>query len=109
MPAVKDVVKLLLDVGGDGVPLMVDPELAHRHVVPQRPHQRQQPSFTQVVTLDRQLDQPYRAAHNIPEHLPGGVVEGNVCWTVGSADQDDLTMIVEVFFDDATAYVDLTG
>lgn len=67
------------------------------------------PSGVVLATFDPSCGVVPDALDTFAELFPGGAVEGNVCWTVGSADQADLTMIVEVFFDDATAYVDLTG
>ena len=49
---------------------------------------------SQVVPLHRQLDQPYRAAHDVPEHLPGGVVEA---WAgLGDAAPNALAVAVVV-------------
>ncbi len=67
------------------------------------------PSGVVLATYDPSCGVIPDALDTFAELFPGGVAEGNVCWTVGSADQSDLTMIVEVFFDDATAYADLTG
>ncbi len=67
------------------------------------------PSGVVLATFDPSCGVIPEALDTFAELFPGGEVEGNVCWTVGSEDQTDLTMIVEVFFDDATAYADLTG
>ena len=67
------------------------------------------PSGVVVATFDPSCGVIPNALDTFAELFEGGVVEGNLCWTVSDADQDDLTMIVEVFFSDETAYAELNG
>jgi len=67
------------------------------------------PSGVVVATFDPSCGVVPDSLDTFAELFEGGSVEGNLCWTVGSADQADLTMIVEVFFSDEMVYADLTG
>lgn len=67
------------------------------------------PSGVVLTTFDPGCGVVPDSLDTFTELFAGGSVEGNVCWPAGEADQADLTMIVEVFFDEATVYADLTG
>jgi hypothetical protein len=67
------------------------------------------PSGVVLTTFDPSCGVIPDALDTFAELFEGGAVEGNVCWPAGEVEQQDLTMMVEVFFDDATVYADLTG
>lgn len=67
------------------------------------------PSGVVVATFDPSCGVVPNSLDTFAELFQGGSIEGNLCWTVSTQDQEDLTMIVEVFFNDAVVYADLTG
>ena len=67
------------------------------------------PSGVVLTTFDPSCGVIPNELDTFAELFEGGTVEGDVCWPVPSGDIGNLTMIVEVFLDDATVYVDLDG
>jgi len=66
------------------------------------------PSAVVMTTFDPSCGVIPESLDTLAELFEGGVVEGNVCWSVLPSDVDDLTMLIEVFLEDTEIYVDLS-